>query len=217
MPPHCRRLKKTLALIEDITQTCRRRATVLTRQTQELQQELKKVMRCFGRQCRGHGHVFVKLVRHTEQKLLELGEPITALGQQAQQLLAQRRRSATPTASVSPRRSPRRCAAMRTSASNPHGSSTGKSSATVNSSMPTISPSHPSSKAREIVPRSLAASPGSCRTLPQAFSLPAVCPRGIRVIPAMCCPSLTTSRRLSNASRHRNAPGSTDGGGPRHQ
>ncbi len=46
-------------------------------------------MRCFGRQCRGQGHVFVKLVRHTEQKLLELGEPITALGQHAQQLLAQ--------------------------------------------------------------------------------------------------------------------------------
>ena len=46
-------------------------------------------MRCFGRQCRGHGHVFVKLVRHTEQKLLELGAPITVLGQQAQHLLAQ--------------------------------------------------------------------------------------------------------------------------------
>jgi len=46
-------------------------------------------MRCFGRQCRGQGHVFVQLVRHTAQKLLELGEPITALGQQAQQLLAQ--------------------------------------------------------------------------------------------------------------------------------
>lgn len=46
-------------------------------------------MRCFGRQCRGQGHVFVKLVRHTEQKLLQLGEPITALGQQAQSLLEQ--------------------------------------------------------------------------------------------------------------------------------
>lgn len=46
-------------------------------------------MRCFGRQCRGHGHVFVKLVRQTEHQLLELGEPLTALGQQAQQLLAQ--------------------------------------------------------------------------------------------------------------------------------
>ena len=46
-------------------------------------------MRGFGRQCRGQGHVFVKLVRHTEQKLLELGEPIPALGQQAQRLLDQ--------------------------------------------------------------------------------------------------------------------------------
>lgn len=46
-------------------------------------------MRCFGRQCRGQGHVFVKLVRQTEQKLLRLGEPITTLGRQAQHLLAQ--------------------------------------------------------------------------------------------------------------------------------
>jgi hypothetical protein len=46
-------------------------------------------MRCFGRQCRGQGQVFVKLVRHTEQQLLQLGEPIAALGQQAQHLLAQ--------------------------------------------------------------------------------------------------------------------------------
>jgi Transposase DDE domain len=46
-------------------------------------------MRCFGRQCRGQGRVFVHLVRHTEQKLLALGEPITALGQQAQHLLGQ--------------------------------------------------------------------------------------------------------------------------------
>jgi hypothetical protein len=46
-------------------------------------------MRCFGRQCRGQGKVFVQLVRHTERKLLEIGEPIAALGQQAQQLLAQ--------------------------------------------------------------------------------------------------------------------------------
>ena len=46
-------------------------------------------MRCFGRQCRGQGHVFVKLVRHTERQLLELGQPIQGLGQQAQQLLAQ--------------------------------------------------------------------------------------------------------------------------------
>lgn len=46
-------------------------------------------MRCCGRQCRGHGHVLVKLVRHTAHKLRELGEPITALGQRAQHPLAQ--------------------------------------------------------------------------------------------------------------------------------
>ena len=62
---------------------------MLTHQAQSLHQELTKVMRCFGRQCRGQGHVFVKLVRQTEQKLLELGKPITALGQQAQHLLDQ--------------------------------------------------------------------------------------------------------------------------------
>ncbi len=46
-------------------------------------------MRSLGRQCRGQGHVFVKLVRQTERQLLELGQPITVLGPQAQQLLAQ--------------------------------------------------------------------------------------------------------------------------------
>ncbi len=46
-------------------------------------------MRSFGRQCRGQGQVLVHLVRHTEQKLLQLGAPITALGQQAQHLLDQ--------------------------------------------------------------------------------------------------------------------------------
>ncbi|MEE8292717.1 MAG: hypothetical protein V3R80_14680 [Candidatus Tectomicrobia bacterium] len=46
-------------------------------------------MRSFGRQCRGRGHVFVKLVRQTERQLLDLGQPIPALGQQAQQLLEQ--------------------------------------------------------------------------------------------------------------------------------
>lgn len=45
-------------------------------------------MRCFGRQCRGQGHVFVKLVRQTERQLLVLGQPIPGLAQQAMQLLA---------------------------------------------------------------------------------------------------------------------------------
>jgi hypothetical protein len=46
-------------------------------------------MRSFGRQCRGQGHVLVQLVRQTERQLLELGQPIKALGQQAQQVLEQ--------------------------------------------------------------------------------------------------------------------------------
>jgi hypothetical protein len=46
-------------------------------------------MRRFGRQCRGQGQVFVKIVRQTEQQLLTLGEPIIVLAQQAQQVLAQ--------------------------------------------------------------------------------------------------------------------------------
>ena len=66
-----------------------KRTTRLQSQVQDLAQELKKVMRGFGRSCRGHGHVFVKLVRHTEQRLLELGEPIHRFGQQAHERLAQ--------------------------------------------------------------------------------------------------------------------------------
>jgi hypothetical protein len=89
MPPRCIRHKKTLALIANITHTCSRRATGLTQQAQALQHELTKVMRGFGRQGRGQGHVFVKLVRQTAQKLLQIGAPITALGQQAPQLVAQ--------------------------------------------------------------------------------------------------------------------------------
>jgi hypothetical protein len=46
-------------------------------------------MRGFGRSCRGQGHVFVKLVRHTEQQLLALGEPIHTFALKAQERLAQ--------------------------------------------------------------------------------------------------------------------------------
>ena len=40
-------------------------------------------MRAFGRSCRGQSRVFVKLVRHTEHQLLELGESMTIFAQQA--------------------------------------------------------------------------------------------------------------------------------------
>jgi hypothetical protein len=46
-------------------------------------------MHSFGRQCRGQGHVFVKVVRQTERQLRELGQSIAELGQQAQQVLVQ--------------------------------------------------------------------------------------------------------------------------------
>lgn len=48
-------------------------------------------MRGFGRSCRGHGHVFVKLVRHTEHQLLTLGEPIKTFALKAHERLAQTR------------------------------------------------------------------------------------------------------------------------------
>jgi hypothetical protein len=41
-------------------------------------------MRRFGRQCRGQGKVFVRLVRQTETQLLTTGEPVVALARTAQ-------------------------------------------------------------------------------------------------------------------------------------
>jgi hypothetical protein len=46
-------------------------------------------MRSFGRSCRGQGHVFVTLVRHTEQQLLALGEPIKTFAVKATEPLDQ--------------------------------------------------------------------------------------------------------------------------------
>jgi hypothetical protein len=55
----------------------------------ELSQNLQKVMRCFGRQCRGQGKVFVTLVRQTEQRLLDMGRCIETWAQEATDLLPQ--------------------------------------------------------------------------------------------------------------------------------
>lgn len=46
-------------------------------------------MRGFGRQCRGQGKIFVKLVRQTERHLLERGDSIETWTQQAKALLHQ--------------------------------------------------------------------------------------------------------------------------------
>lgn len=48
-------------------------------------------MRGFGRQCRGQGKVFIKLVRETERHLLALGDPIAIWSQQAREYLYQDR------------------------------------------------------------------------------------------------------------------------------
>lgn len=61
----------------------------MSQQAQELSQSLNKVMRRFGRQCRGQGKVFVKVVRETERHLLELGDSIESWTQQARACLHQ--------------------------------------------------------------------------------------------------------------------------------
>lgn len=68
-------------------QQCTTRATTLKNHAQELSYDLQKVMHRFGRQCRGQGKIFVKLVRQTETQLLALGSSIAALTQEAQQAL----------------------------------------------------------------------------------------------------------------------------------
>jgi hypothetical protein len=50
---------------------------------EQLQHDLAKRMRRFGRQCRGMGKVFVTLVRQTETHLLELGAEVLPLAQAA--------------------------------------------------------------------------------------------------------------------------------------
>jgi hypothetical protein len=75
--------KKTRELITRITEHSRHRRTGLHQPVAILTHNLSKVLRSFGRSCRGQGKVFVTLVRHTEQPLLEVGQDIATLGQQA--------------------------------------------------------------------------------------------------------------------------------------
>jgi hypothetical protein len=56
----------------------------LKTQAQAQLQELAKIMRRFGRQCRGQGKVFVSLVRQTETQLLTTGQAVVALAHTAQ-------------------------------------------------------------------------------------------------------------------------------------
>ena len=56
-------------------------------QAQQLQHDLAKIMRRFGRQCRGKGKGFVTLVRQTEKHLLEVGHQVLPLAQAAPECL----------------------------------------------------------------------------------------------------------------------------------
>jgi hypothetical protein len=56
-------------------------------QAQALEHDLQKLMRRFGRQCRGLGNVFVTLVRQTETPWLALGEQVLPLARATQQRL----------------------------------------------------------------------------------------------------------------------------------
>ena len=76
-------------MVEQIAQKSAQGKTALRVQAIALQGDLSKVMRCFGRQCRGQRRVFLKLVRQTERQLLEVGEPVMALAQGANDLLQQ--------------------------------------------------------------------------------------------------------------------------------
>lgn len=53
-------------------------------QAQQLQQDLAKIMRRCGRQCRGQGKVFVSWVRQTETQLLATGQSVVGRARTAQ-------------------------------------------------------------------------------------------------------------------------------------
>jgi hypothetical protein len=59
----------------------------LQAQALQLQHELQKMMRRFGRQCRGMGNVCVRLVRQTERQGREIGDQVRPLAQAAQAYL----------------------------------------------------------------------------------------------------------------------------------
>lgn len=74
-------------MIDRITQALPSQTRVLQAQSKVLGGGLKKAMRGFGRQCRGKGKVFVKLVRQTETRLLTLGKPLAKWAERAQEHL----------------------------------------------------------------------------------------------------------------------------------
>jgi hypothetical protein len=69
--------------MDHIAQALPKPTRVLQVQSAVLMSGLKKAMCRFGRQCRGNGRVFVKVVRQSERHLLTLGKPLTQWAEQA--------------------------------------------------------------------------------------------------------------------------------------
>jgi len=90
-------------VVTALTEQCAGTGAAVKAQAQHLQHDLAKIMRRFGRQCRGQSKVFVSVVRQTETQLLTTGSPVVGLAraahaqvQSAAQLTAaQRQRLAT--------------------------------------------------------------------------------------------------------------------------
>jgi hypothetical protein len=71
-------------VLTSLSTHCTGTGATLKVQAQQLHQELAKIMRRFGRQCRGQSHVFLSLVRQTETQLLTTGSPVVGLARTVQ-------------------------------------------------------------------------------------------------------------------------------------
>jgi len=71
-------------VVTALTEQCAGTGTAVKVQAQRLQLDLAKIMRRFGRQCRGQSKVFVSVVRQTETQLLTTGSAVVGLARAAQ-------------------------------------------------------------------------------------------------------------------------------------
>jgi len=94
MPRRWRGQKKVLQVVAHIADQTAAGATALQGQAGQLHHDLQKLMRGFGRQCRGKGNVCVTLVRQTEKSVLEVGQQVLPLALAAQERLRSARQLA---------------------------------------------------------------------------------------------------------------------------
>ena len=84
LPPPWIRRKKVLQVVPSLTEHCAVTGTAVKAQAPHLQHDLAKILRRFGRQCRGQSKVFVSLVRQTATQLLTIGSPGVGLARAVQ-------------------------------------------------------------------------------------------------------------------------------------